>query len=151
MVRFISKARKLCVEHAKPMIRIFALIAAIGALVVGAMQLSAQADTTGWTQYDAAEFMMAQKKGKTIVVDVYADWCPTCRAQAPILEELRKEKQNSNVLFVKVNFDEQKDFLRANRIPRQSTVLVFKGMEEVARSIAQTNRAELRSVVLTAL
>ncbi len=133
------------------MFRLFALIAAIGALVIGGMQISAQASTEGWTQYDAAEFMMAQKKGKTIVVDVHADWCPTCRAQAPILEELRTEKQNSNTLFVKVNFDEQKAFLRDNRIPRQSTVLVFKGMDEVARSVAQTNRSELRSIVLNAL
>ncbi|MEM9310306.1 MAG: thioredoxin domain-containing protein [Pseudomonadota bacterium] len=133
------------------MYRLFALIAAIGALFVGAMQLSAAADTAGWTTYDEAEFMMAQKKGKTIVVDVYADWCPTCRAQAPILEELRTEKQSGNVLFVKVNFDKEKAFLRAHRIPRQSTVLVFKGMEEKARTIAQTNRTALRGAVLGAL
>lgn len=133
------------------MFRLFALIAAVGALFIGAMQLSAAADTAGWTRYDASEFMMAQKKGKTIVVDVYADWCPTCRAQAPILEELRTEKQSSDVLFVKVNFDEEKAFLRQNNIPRQSTVLVFKGMEEKARSIAQTDRNALRSVVLGAL
>ena len=133
------------------MLRLFALIAAVGALFVGAMQLSAAADTKGWTTYDAADFMMAQKKGKTIVVDVYADWCPTCRAQAPILNELRVEKQSSNVLFVKVNYDEEKDFLRQHRIPRQSTVLVFKGMEEIERSIAQTDRSALRGVVLSAL
>jgi len=133
------------------MFRLFALIAAVGALFVGAMQLSAAADTKGWTTYDAANFMMAQKKGKTIVVDVYADWCPTCRAQAPILDELRVEKQSSEVLFVKVNFDEEKDFLRAHRIPRQSTVLVFKGMDETARSIAQTDRAALRGAVLGAM
>ena len=133
------------------MYRLFALIAAIGALVIGAMQLSAAAVPAGWTAYDEAEFMMAQKKGKTIVVDVYADWCPTCRAQAPILEKLRTETQSSDVLYVKVNFDEEKAFLKAHRIPRQSTVLVFKGMDEIARSIAQTNRAALRSVVLGAL
>ncbi|MEL6239109.1 MAG: thioredoxin family protein, partial [Pseudomonadota bacterium] len=133
------------------MYRLFALIAAIGALVIGAMQLSAAAVPAGWTAYDEAEFMMAQKKGKTIVVDVYADWCPTCRAQAPILEELRTETLSSDVLYVKVNFDEEKTFLKAHRIPRQSTVLVFKGMDETARSIAQTNRAALRSVVLGAL
>lgn len=133
------------------MFRLFALIAAVGALFVGAMQLSAAADTKGWTTYDAADFMMAQKKGKTIVVDVYADWCPTCRAQAPILDELRVEKQSSDVLFVKVNYDEQKAFLRQHRIPRQSTVLVFQGMEEKARSIAQTDRTALRSAVLGAL
>ncbi len=133
------------------MFRLFTLIAAIGALVVGAMQLSAQSSASGWQTYNEAEFVMAQGKGKTIVVDVYADWCPTCRAQAPILDELRKERQNGNTLFVKVNFDDEKAFLRRHRIPRQSTVLVFKGKKEVARSIAQTNRSALRSAVLNAL
>ena len=133
------------------MTRLFLLIAAIGALIVGATQLTAQASAAGWETYNEAEFMMAQKKGKTIVVDVYADWCPTCRAQAPILEELRSERQSDDVLFVKVNFDDEKAFLRANRVPRQSTVLVFKGMDEVARSIAETNRTRLRRAVLGAL
>ena len=133
------------------MTRLFLLIAAIGALIVGASQLTAQANTSGWQTYDEAEFMMAQKKGKTIVVDVYADWCPTCRAQAPILEELRSERQSEDVLFVKVDFDEENAFLRAHRIPRQSTVLVFNGMDEVARSVAETNRSRLRRAVLSAL
>jgi len=133
------------------MTRLFLLIAAIGAVVIGAMQLNAQANTAGWQTYDEAEFMMAQEKGKTIVVDIYADWCPTCRAQAPILDELRQERASGEVLFVKVNFDEEKAFLRAHRVPRQSTVLVFDGTTEVARSIAETNRARLRSVVLGAL
>lgn len=133
------------------MTRLFLLLTVIGALVVGAMQLNAQVSTAGWQTYDEAEFMMAQKKGKTIVVDVYADWCPTCRAQAPILDELRQERASGDVLFVKVNFDEEKDFLRAHRIPRQSTVLVFGGMEERARSIAETDRTRLRRVVLDAL
>lgn len=133
------------------MTRIFLIIAAIGVFIIGATQLTAQANAADWSTYDEAEFMMAQKKGKTIVVDVYADWCPTCRAQAPILDELRTERQSSDVLFVKVNFDDEKAFLRANRIPRQSTVLVFKGTNEVARSIAETNRTRLRGVVLGAL
>ncbi|MEM7664833.1 MAG: thioredoxin domain-containing protein [Pseudomonadota bacterium] len=133
------------------MFRLFAIIATIGALVVAAMQLSAESKTAGWQTYDEAEFVMAQGKGKTIVVDIYADWCPTCRAQAPILEELRTERQSGDVLFVKVNFDDEKKFLQQHRVPRQSTVLVFDGKKEVARSIAQTNRQELRSVVLGAL
>ncbi len=133
------------------MMRFFALIAAIGAITIGAMQLSAKSDTSGWQTYDAAEFAMAQGKGKTIVVDVYADWCPTCRAQAPILDELRSEKASANVQFVKVDFDDEKAFLRKHRIPRQSTVLVFKGEKEVARTIAETNRTRLRSAILKAL
>ena len=133
------------------MFRLFALISVVGALLVGAMQFTANAQSKGWSTYDAGEFAMAQAKGETIVVDVYADWCPTCRAQAPILEELRAEKQKMGIKFVKVNFDEEKAFLREHRVPRQSTILVFRGETEVARSIAQTNRAALRQVVLGAL
>ena len=133
------------------MLRLFAIIAAIGAIVIAAAQLTATAATPGWQAYEASSFSMAQAKGKTIVADVYADWCPTCRAQGPILDELRKEKQSADVIFVKINFDDHKDFLRANGVVRQSTVLVFKGKTEVARSIAETNRARLRKFVLDAI
>lgn len=133
------------------MTRLFMIIAAIGAIAVGAMQLSAQVGKAGWQTYDEAEFMMAQKKGKTIIAHVYAEGCPTCRAQAPVLDQLRKERQSADVLFVKVDFDTQGAFLRAHHIPRQSTVLVFKGMDETARSIAETNRARLRRALLDAL
>ena len=104
-----------------------------------------------WTPYTQAGFAKAQAAGKAIVVDVHADWCPTCKAQAPILDELRSEKRLSGVTFVRVNFDIDKAFLREHRIPRQSTVLVFRGTRETARSIAETRRTELRAAVLAGL
>lgn len=131
--------------------RLFAAFAAIAAMFIASAQFSAHAAAPGWQAYDAASFTAAQAKGKTIVADVQASWCPTCRAQAPILEDLRKEKQSADVLFIKVDFDKDKDFLRAHRIPRQSTIVVFKGKTEVARSIAETDRTRLRGVVLGAL
>lgn len=101
-----------------------------------------------WTTYSAAAFSRAQASGKTIVVDVHATWCPTCRAQAPILDALRSEPQLKNAIFVKVDFDTEKAFVRQHRIPRQSTVLVFKGTRETARSIAETRPEQLRAAVL---
>jgi thiol-disulfide isomerase/thioredoxin len=133
------------------MIRILTILTAVIGVMIAATQLTAKSEAPGWQNYSAKGFSMAQASGKTIVVDVYATWCPTCRAQAPILDELRAEKASKDTIFVKVNFDKHKSFLRANRIPRQSTVLVFKGKKEVARSIAQTNRKALRKVVLEAL
>lgn len=111
----------------------------------------AQAETPGWTQYTPAKFEAATKSGKVILVDVHADWCPTCKAQQPILEELRSDARMDGVLFMKVNFDDDKAFLRAHRIPRQSTILVFNGTVEKARSIAETNRVKLRKLVLAAI
>lgn len=103
-----------------------------------------------WTEYSPAAFQRAQAAGKTILVDVHAVWCPTCKKQDPILDELRGETALKDVLFVKVDFDREKEFLRAHRIPRQSTVLVFKGRKEVARSTAETDRGRLRGFVLGA-
>ena len=104
-----------------------------------------------WMPYTQAGFAKAQAAGQAIVVDVHADWCPTCKAQAPILDELRSEKRLSGVTFVRVNFDTDKAFLRDHRIPRQSTVLVFRGKRETARSIAETRRPQLRAAVLAGL
>lgn len=104
-----------------------------------------------WTQYDAASFSRAQQAGKTIVVDVHATWCPTCKAQAPTLDALRSEPRLKNAVFIKVDFDKEKAFLREHRIPRQSTILVFKGKRETARSVAETRPAELRAAVLAGL
>ncbi|QDH34361.1 thioredoxin family protein [Porphyrobacter sp. YT40] len=134
------------------MLRFVSLLAAIGVLLAAALSVTARAESGGgWQAYDASSFAAAQGAGKTIVVDVHADWCPTCRAQAPILDELRKERASDTVAFVRVDFDKDKAFLRAHRIPRQSTVLVFKGGKEVARSIAETDRGRLRQMVLGAL
>ncbi len=104
-----------------------------------------------WTSYSASSFAAAQQQGKIIVVDVHADWCPTCRAQQPILDELRQDERFADAIFVRVNFDDDKAFLRAHRIPRQSTILVFEGREEKARSIAETNRERLRAMILGAI
>lgn len=126
------------------MSKFFKTILALIALLVAVPALAAPA----WTTYSASSFNSAQVAGKTIIVDIYADWCPTCKAQKPILDELRGETQLKDAVFVKVNFDNEKAFLRAHRIPRQSTILVFKGKRETVRSIAETNRTKLRAVVL---
>lgn len=116
-------------------------------LVTLALSVPAMA-APAWQQYDAAKFAKAQKAGKTIIVDVHAVWCPTCKAQAPTLDALRKEEKLKSAVFFKVDFDKEKAFLKQHRIPRQSTVLVFKGKKETARSIAESRPRELRAAVL---
>ena len=127
--------------------KLFSIVAAFAALFA----LTPAAAAPGWTKYSASSFTAAQNAGKTIVVDVHAKWCPTCRVQQPILNELRADKRLKGAVFVKVDFDTDKAFLRTHRVPRQSTILVFKGKKETARSIAQTNRNALRKVVLNAI
>ena len=100
-----------------------------------------------WVGYTPAAFSAVQESGKTILVDVTADWCPTCKAQKPILDELRAEERLGEVVFIRLDFDVHKDFLQAHNVPRQSTILVFVGGAEVGRSIAETDRERLRNFV----
>jgi thioredoxin 1 len=112
---------------------------------------SVSASAAAWSGYDAQRFRAAQDAGRSIIVDVYADWCPVCRRQKPILDDIARLPALKDAMLVRVDFDTQKEFLRTHRIPRQSTILVFKGRKETARSIAETDPAKLREVVLNGL
>ncbi len=57
-------------------------------ILAGAMLGSLPASAADWKPFTQAEFSAAQKDGKPILVDIFAPWCPTCRAQKPILEVL---------------------------------------------------------------
>jgi len=52
--------------------------------------------------FDSAGFDALQKAGKPILVLVHADWCPTCRAQAPVISDLLKEPRFSRIAALSV-------------------------------------------------
>lgn len=133
------------------MSRLFLLIAAIGALFVGVTHLTLQAGTNGWEEYGEAAFMMAQKKGRTIVVVVTGENCSSCRDQQAALDRLIAGHPPADALFVKVDFDREQAFLKTHGIASQPTVLVFEGLDEVARTGADTDPAILTRAVSGAL
>jgi thiol-disulfide isomerase/thioredoxin len=90
-------------------------------------------------------FRSAQSAGHTILLDVTAPWCPTCRQQKPIIQAIEKEKPN--LIVYEVDFDSAKDVLRRFRVQSQSTLIVFKGDNEVGRSTGDTDPARIRALV----
>lgn len=101
--------------------------------------------------FDQAQFDAAQAAGKPLAVVFHADWCPTCRAQAPVLTTLsRSEGLKSLTLFV-ADFDTQKTLKKSLGVTKQSTVVVFKGRQEVARSTGDTQSPALESLLRKAV
>jgi thiol-disulfide isomerase/thioredoxin len=91
------------------------------------------------SNYTEVEFNQLQKEGKSILVVVHAPWCPTCRAQAPIINELLSENEFKEINALRVDFDSQKEILKKLNVSKQSTLIIFKGGKEVARSTGDTS------------
>ena len=88
--------------------------------------------------YDQNAFAAAQAAGKSILVQIHADWCPQCAAQRPIITTLMKEDRFKNMVIFNVDFDTQKDLVKKFNVMRQSTLIVFKGANEVDRTVGAT-------------
>jgi thiol-disulfide isomerase/thioredoxin len=97
--------------------------------------------------FDEAAFAQAQKAGKPIFVAIHASWCPTCKAQAPILSELMADSKFKDLVYFTVDFDRQKDVVRRFGARMQSTLISFKGEKEEGRSVGDTNRASISALL----
>lgn len=101
--------------------------------------------------FDLEAFEAAQKSGKPVLLSVHADWCPTCRAQEPIVASLLGQSKFSSYASFRVDFDKQKEVLRRFRVQYQSTLIVFKGGKEVSRSTGLTDRPGIEQQLSKAL
>jgi len=124
------------------------LVAAAAAVaLLGALPASA----AEWKPFTQADFAAAKKDGKSILVDIFAPWCPTCRAQNPILTQLTREPEFKDLVVFKIDFDTQKPDVRELKATSQSTLIAFKGDAETARSVGDTNPASIATLVKSAL
>jgi thioredoxin 1 len=128
--------------HRSLLLAIVATVALLGALPASAAE---------WKPFSAAAFAEAQKEGKSILVDIFAPWCPTCRAQNPILVQLTREPQFNNLVVFKVDFDNQKGDVRALKAQQQSTLIAYKGETEKGRSVGVTDEKSIAALVNSAL
>lgn len=97
--------------------------------------------------YTKKDFLNAQKQGKHIVIDVWKLGCPTCKAQKPTLEKAREKFPNA--IFMKVDFDKQKNIVQKFNVIKQSTIIVFKGKEETGRVLGETDESKLLALIQT--
>jgi len=60
----------------------------------------------------------------TVIIDFWAPWCGPCRGFAPIFEKASEAHQD--VVFAKVNTDEEQDLAGAFGIRSIPTLMVFR-------------------------
>lgn len=101
--------------------------------------------------FSSAEFGAAQKAGKPILVEIHAGWCPTCKAQAPVVAELRKEPRFRDLVVFRVDFDSQKEVVRQFGARQQSTLITFRGAAEAGRSVGDTSKSSIGALLAKAI
>ena len=125
----------------------------LAGLVLGAALLSAAtADAlTRRLTFDQAAFDAAQAAGRPTLVEFYTTWCPVCKVQRPFLTTLGQNPKYQKIAYFEVDFDRHKDLARAFRVHKQSTLIVYKGGKEVARSTGDTNKVSIEALIAKAL
>jgi thiol-disulfide isomerase/thioredoxin len=125
--------------------------AAAAAATASVLCASAPAFAAEEQPFTRQAFLAAQKDGKSILVEIHASWCPTCQAQRPILGKLFADPKFKNLAVFRVDFDSQKDEVRNFKARIQSTLITFKGNEEIARSVGDTNADAIADLLTLAL
>ncbi|MGE4187155.1 MAG: thioredoxin family protein [Hyphomicrobiaceae bacterium] len=125
------------------------LVAAALALTAMLGGLAAQASEN--QKFEPAAFVAAQKAGKSILVHVTAPWCPTCKAQKPIIDELTAKPELKDLVVFEIDFDTGGAALKAVNARSQSTLVTYKGATETGRSVGDTNKDSVTALVMSAL
>lgn len=102
-------------------------------------------------RFTQAAFDAAKAAGRPILIDVNAPWCPICRAQKPILARLIAEERFRDLVVLEVDFDSQKEIVRAFAVHKQSTLIVFRGPRELGRSTGDTNQGSIAALMARSL
>ena len=82
-----------------------------------------------------------------ILIEIHADWCPTCKAQKPILDQLTAAPKFKDLKIFRVDFDAMKPVVKQFGAQMQSTLIVFKGAAEQGRSVGDTKQASIAALL----
>ena len=95
-----------------------------------------------WSE-NGKEMKLSDHKGKVILVNFWATWCPPCRKELPDLSKISTELKDKNFVMIGVSVDDNKEvlekFLQANKLPytivfEPTSELVNKYMEAAGQN-----------------
>ena len=115
-------------------------------LVILILLIQVQANAADkYTNFSLQSLEEVKATGKTVVINSYEPWCWSCRKQDKVLNGAKDEFKN--VVFLTYQQGKNKDIAEALNVSVRTTIVVFKGKNEVARIIGQTGKTEIYSAI----
>ena len=97
------------------------------------------------TNFSIETLEEAKASGKTIVINSYEVWCGTCTKQTKILN--LAEKEFNEIIFFSYEQSKNKDIAKKLGIKHWTTIVVYKGKNEISRIIGQTDKEKIYSAI----
>ena len=97
------------------------------------------------TNFDLKKLFEIQKTGKTIVINSWNKYCSTCAAQTKVFDQAMKDFKDVEFLFYEQ--DKNKDIAKTLGINYWTTIVVFKGQNEVGREMGLTDKDQIYNLI----
>lgn len=78
---------------------------------------------------------------KPVLLDFWATWCPPCRMQSPIVDEIAAER--TDIVVGKVNTDDQPELSAMFEVENIPTLVIIKDGELTARLIGLHSKEQI--------
>jgi thioredoxin 1 len=109
---------------------------------------SSAAETVEFTR---EAFEAAQAAGRAVVVDVAAWWCPVCIVQGRHVATVVSAPEFDKVVVMRLGWGSQEAEWKRFNVTQRGTLIAFRGKEERARLVFETDTDKIRGVVQAAV
>ncbi len=97
------------------------------------------------TNFTFEKFEKAQQEGKTIVINAWNETCMTCAKQSKIFANALNDFKNVEFLFYEQT--KYKEFANALNIKFWTTIVVYKGQNEIDRKIGLVKKVDIYQLI----
>ncbi|MGC3977832.1 MAG: thioredoxin [Paludibacteraceae bacterium] len=91
-----------------------------------------------------------QLKGKTMLVDFWADWCMPCKMMAPILNDLAADL-SENHFVAKLDVDKNQSTAQKYNVRSIPTLILFENGKEINRFVGVKTKDFLKKEMMKSI
>lgn len=103
-------------------------------------------NSSPFLEFNKEDYEKALKSDKIIFLDFYANWCPICRAEEPLINDGFNSLTKNRIIGFRVNFNDsetdeyEKKLAKDFNVPYQHTKIILKEGLQAARSVDQWDK-----------